>query len=254
MVLERRRASNPVLLQPADHADLNVLMSATYYTRIRGNVEGPFDLAELRRLAQTGRLSRFHQISTDGDTWTTAGANASIFTPPARTPAATTSPVAPKAPSPRSSEDDEFVLLPLDSPSAPQVPVIPPVMPAYPEFRPSRAANEPPPLPDDGFIELIPCDEPVINLIPVNEAPPQPVNFAAMEVSPRSVDAENDRFFCFHEGTTLGPFTWRLLKAMASDKVLLPETPVWRSGEDQQRHPARDWPHLMPSKPPTTPR
>ena len=226
-------------------------MSATYYTRIRGNVEGPFDVAELKRLAQTGRLSRFHQISTDGDTWTTAGANASIFAPPARTPAVTTTPAAPKAPQTPSADDDGFVLLPLDSPSAPQVPVIPPVMPAYPASRPARAANEPPPLPNDGFIELIPCDEPVINLIPLNEDPPQPANFAVPGVSPRSVDVEHDRFFCFHEGTTLGPFTWRLLKAMASDNVLLPETPVWRVGEDQQRYPARDWPQLMSPKPPT---
>jgi hypothetical protein len=43
-----------------------------YYVRIRGRVNGPFDLAGLQRLAARGVVSRVHEISADKINWTSA--------------------------------------------------------------------------------------------------------------------------------------------------------------------------------------
>lgn len=47
-------------------------MTDQYYIRIRGRVQGPFDSEKLRTLARRGQFSRLHEISLDGNTWTTA--------------------------------------------------------------------------------------------------------------------------------------------------------------------------------------
>lgn len=40
-----------------------------YFFRIRGKVEGPFDLARAQALVRRGRLSRFHEVSVDRVHW-----------------------------------------------------------------------------------------------------------------------------------------------------------------------------------------
>ncbi len=41
----------------------------SYRVRWRGDVSGPFSASELRALFLAGRVSRYHQVSTDGVTW-----------------------------------------------------------------------------------------------------------------------------------------------------------------------------------------
>ena len=43
--------------------------TGSWYVRDRGRTEGPYSLDALRRLIQTKRLARHHQVSTDGVTW-----------------------------------------------------------------------------------------------------------------------------------------------------------------------------------------
>ncbi len=43
--------------------------ASVYYFRIRGRVEGPFDLARAQTLVRRGRLSRYHEVSTDRVHW-----------------------------------------------------------------------------------------------------------------------------------------------------------------------------------------
>ncbi len=53
-----------------------------WYLRFMGRVSGPCSLAELRRLRAQGKFSRFHEISDDGDAWSSAGALVEFFPPP----------------------------------------------------------------------------------------------------------------------------------------------------------------------------
>jgi len=54
-------------------------MSVTYYIRIKGRVSGPFDEAKVLQFVQRGQLSRSHEISEDGVTWTSAGDTPQLF-------------------------------------------------------------------------------------------------------------------------------------------------------------------------------
>lgn len=48
---------------------------ASYYTRFRGNVLGPFDAAALRDLRKRGQFTVLHEVSADGQrTWRPASA------------------------------------------------------------------------------------------------------------------------------------------------------------------------------------
>lgn len=58
-----------------------------WYIRARGQVGGPFDLAQLDTLRRRGRFARFYEISTDRQTWMSAASLTAIF-PPERSPAA----------------------------------------------------------------------------------------------------------------------------------------------------------------------
>jgi hypothetical protein len=44
----------------------------TYYIRVRGRVQGPFDDDKLRELIRRGQFSRMHEVSTDGQSWSSA--------------------------------------------------------------------------------------------------------------------------------------------------------------------------------------
>ena len=48
-------------------------MATSYFIRLRGNVQGPFDAERLRQLARRGQFTRLHEVSTDGQEWRPAG-------------------------------------------------------------------------------------------------------------------------------------------------------------------------------------
>lgn len=50
-----------------------------YYVRIRGKINGPFDLAGLQKLAARGVVSRLHEVSADKITWTSASEYEQLF-------------------------------------------------------------------------------------------------------------------------------------------------------------------------------
>ncbi|TWT35590.1 hypothetical protein KOR34_04830 [Posidoniimonas corsicana] len=54
-------------------------MDEQLYVRIRGRVQGPFELDRLRNLVRRGQLSRIHEVSTDQATWTAAGDYPELF-------------------------------------------------------------------------------------------------------------------------------------------------------------------------------
>jgi hypothetical protein len=54
----------------------------TYYVRFRGTVSGPFDLRQLKAMRKLERLARFHEVSTDGETWVAASSIVAHFPAP----------------------------------------------------------------------------------------------------------------------------------------------------------------------------
>src|SRR5438874_1792881 len=52
------------------------------YIRVRGKVQGPFNLEELRSLRDRGVFRRFHEVSADRRAWTPAAALADLFGDP----------------------------------------------------------------------------------------------------------------------------------------------------------------------------
>jgi len=55
-----------------------------YFIRVRGRVQGPFDLEQLKRLRQRGQFSRACEFSVDGQKWQSASGLDSVFTAPVR--------------------------------------------------------------------------------------------------------------------------------------------------------------------------
>lgn len=62
-------------------------MTEPLYVRIRGRVQGPFELEKLQSLARRGQFSRAHQVSTDGATWRKASEFPELFAVADRLPA-----------------------------------------------------------------------------------------------------------------------------------------------------------------------
>lgn len=54
-------------------------MSDSYYIRIRGRVQGPFDDEKLQSLVKRGQFSRMHEISPDGIQWSPASTHPQLF-------------------------------------------------------------------------------------------------------------------------------------------------------------------------------
>ena len=53
--------------------------SVTYYVRVRGRVQGPFGLEQLKKLRQRGQFSRAHEVSVDQVTWQSASSLDVVF-------------------------------------------------------------------------------------------------------------------------------------------------------------------------------
>jgi|GEM_PF-1349415 len=54
-------------------------MEGQLYIRIRGRVLGPYEREKLREQVRRGQLSRMHEVSEDGVTWTRASSYADLF-------------------------------------------------------------------------------------------------------------------------------------------------------------------------------
>ena len=57
---------------------------STYYIRVRGRVQGPFDLEQLKKLRQRGQFSRAHEVSPDQASWQSASILDDVFVAPKR--------------------------------------------------------------------------------------------------------------------------------------------------------------------------
>jgi S1-C subfamily serine protease len=73
------------------------------YIRVRGKVTGPFGLQQLQSLRDRGQFRRFHEVSEDRQTWTTAAALTELFPPSA-------------PPRPRAVEEPLVEAIPVSSP------------------------------------------------------------------------------------------------------------------------------------------
>ena len=77
-------------------------MAESYFVRTRGRVSGPFDVGSLQKLVRRGMLSRAHEVSSDRQTWSSAGDFEELFPAAAAAaapaaPAAVAEPAAPSA-------------------------------------------------------------------------------------------------------------------------------------------------------------
>ena len=61
---------------------MNPMNDAKWYVRIRGRVMGPFDVRQLESLRKRGQFSRFHEVSTDRQTWLAASSVTAVFPEP----------------------------------------------------------------------------------------------------------------------------------------------------------------------------
>src|SRR3954451_9326718 len=52
------------------------------FVRIRGHVQGPYELEKLRALVRRGQLSRMHEVSADGSVWKQAATFPELFQSP----------------------------------------------------------------------------------------------------------------------------------------------------------------------------
>ena len=50
-----------------------------FYTRVRGRISGPFDVATLQKMVRRGGLSRIHEVSGDQKSWAAAGEYEDLF-------------------------------------------------------------------------------------------------------------------------------------------------------------------------------
>ena len=73
-------------------------MEGQLYIRMRGTVLGPYETERLQALVRRGQLSRLHEVSPDGLTWSPASNYPDLFVVASR-PALQESPPAPPAPS-----------------------------------------------------------------------------------------------------------------------------------------------------------
>lgn len=58
-------------------------MGQQYFIRVRGQVQGPFDVERLHALAKRGRFSRAFEVSPDGKAWSRASNHPELFPAPA---------------------------------------------------------------------------------------------------------------------------------------------------------------------------
>jgi hypothetical protein len=62
------------------------------FVRVRGHVQGPYDIEKLRSLVRRGQLSRMHEVSSDGSIWKQAATFPELFQSPSIDPVQTETP------------------------------------------------------------------------------------------------------------------------------------------------------------------
>ncbi len=66
----------------------------TYFVKMHNRAMGPFPLARLQQMSQSGKLNHAHEVSVDGSNWTKAGEHPEIFASPAPAPVESPAPAA----------------------------------------------------------------------------------------------------------------------------------------------------------------
>ena len=76
----------------------------TWYVRVRGQINGPYTLDQLKSLCKQRKLGRAHEISEDGQTWQAAGKLQELF-PPVQRPVVQANPTVSAKPVVNDSEE-----------------------------------------------------------------------------------------------------------------------------------------------------
>ncbi len=112
-----------------------MLSDQTFFFKMHNRVMGPFPLARLQQMAQSGKINHAHEVSVDGSNWSKAGEHPEIFATPAAVapeatpaqPAAAPASVAPVAAAPVAAAAPAPQAHPVAQPDAePAQPVAPP--------------------------------------------------------------------------------------------------------------------------------
>ncbi len=113
-----------------------MLSDQTFFFKMHNRVMGPFPLARLQQMAQSGKINHAHEVSVDGSNWSKAGEHPEIFTSPE--PAAPE--VAPAQPAAAAPVASVSVTAPVAAaPVAQAAPVVPqPAAPAEPVRPPGQ--------------------------------------------------------------------------------------------------------------------
>ncbi len=61
---------------------MNGVPATSYFVRVRGRVQGPFELSRLKELRARGQFSRIFEVSEDGRHWVSSESLADLFDPP----------------------------------------------------------------------------------------------------------------------------------------------------------------------------
>lgn len=112
-----------------------MLSEQTFFFKMHNRVMGPFPLARLQQMAQSGKINHAHEVSVDGSNWSKAGEHPEIFTSPepaapevapAQPAAAAPVAAAPVAAAPVAAVAPAAQAAPVAQPSEPAEPVKPP--------------------------------------------------------------------------------------------------------------------------------
>lgn len=180
-------------------------MPQQYYIRVRGAVQGPFDVERLKTLATRGKFSRSHEVSTDRVTWTRASNHPELFPPP---PAAKVAKKPPPEPPRRVSPETKSgkaasgeSIKQSISQSIPDQPISAKTVSAQSEDQPLE-----PEFLLDGTYDLVEDDGP-------------------------AADTAETEWFYAQDSVERGPLSFATLQQLASTGAVQAETPIWTSAK-----------------------
>ena len=124
-----------------------MLSDQTFFFKMHNRVMGPFPLARLQQMAQSGKINHAHEVSLDGSNWSKAGEHPEIFASPEPV-APATAPVQPAgAPGqPAAAPVQPVAAAPVAAApvaAAPAAAAAAPVAPAAPVAQPAEPAKPP---------------------------------------------------------------------------------------------------------------
>lgn len=119
-----------------------MLSDQTFFFKMHNRVMGPFPLARLQQMAQSGKINHAHEVSVDGSNWSKAGEHPEIFASPepAAPEATPVQPVAPTQPAAAPVAAAPVAAAPVAAvaPAAQAAPVAQPAEPAEPVKPPGQ--------------------------------------------------------------------------------------------------------------------